>query len=128
MPAFLGGSRFLSAGSSEEWVQKAGGAALDLARGNPQGALYQAAPAIQKPLPGGTAAYANLGGAGIRQPLPLPVKLPVHTASLDSAYSAGTSYGPQQKPQFYQNVQVTAANPYLSNTTTVTPPVFKKKS
>ncbi len=115
----------LFSGTTDQWVQKAGAAVTDLAKGNPQGALYQAAPAIQTPLPSRASAYARLSGAGIRQPLPL--KLPVHAPGLDSAYNAGTRYGLKQKPQFYQNVQVSAGNQYLSNTTTVTPPSLKRK-
>ena len=34
----------LFSGTTDQWVQKAGAAVTDLAKGNPQGALYQAAP------------------------------------------------------------------------------------
>lgn len=108
------------AASAEDWLRRTSSAAAEIARGNPQGVLYQAVPAVQTSLPTRTAVYANAGGAGIQQPL--PVNLNSRLGSAGASYNAGTSYGFKRPPRVYQNVQAVAANRYLSNTTTFVPP------
>ncbi len=115
----------LLAASTEDWIRRTGQAAAETARGNPQGVLYQVLPAVQTNLPTRTSVYANPGGAGIQQPL--PVNLNSRLGSTGASYNAGTSYGFKQPPRVYQNVQAVAANRYLSNTTTFVPPSGKDK-
>lgn len=113
------------AASTEDWIRRTGQAAAETARGNPQGVLHQVLPAVQTNLPTRTSVYANPGGAGIQQPL--PVNLNSRLGSAGASYNAGTSYGFKQPPRVYQNVQAVAANRYLSNTTTFVPPSGKDK-
>lgn len=117
----------LFAWGSDDWARRAGAAALETARGNPQGVLYQAVPAVNTNLPTRAAVYANAGYAGIRQPLPVRWDAG-RLGSGQASYQAGASYGLTQPPRPYHNVQVLAANRYVSNNTVLTPPPIKKKS
>ncbi len=117
---------FCFSGLSDEWVRKGTDAAVQLAQGNAQGAAHQAVPSYYAPLGHQTNLNAGLGGVSLRQGLIPSSALNTKYLNFGANYNVGSALNFNGSPNLSQNVQVTAGNPYLSNTTTFTPKLGRK--
>jgi len=112
------------AGLTDDLIRKGSDAAVQLAQGNPQGAVYQAAPSYYAPFGRQTNLNAGLGGVSLRQGLIPSSALNTRYLNFDPSYNVGTAFN--GSPNLSQNVQVTTGNSYLSNTSTFSPKFGRK--
>lgn len=109
-------------------VRRGSSAAVQLAQGNAQGAVYQTIPSVDVPLAHQTNLNAGLGGINLRQGI-LPFNsLNTKYLSFDANYNAGSPLNFKGIPNLSQNVQMSARNPYFTNTTTLTPTLGRRRS
>ena len=115
--------------STDEWVGKAVNAATALARGNANGAAQQAIGTVNVPLARQTNLSAGLGNVWLRQGIVPSGKFNSPFFNIGSAYNAGLGFRDfSHLPNLSQNVQVSAGNRYLSNTTTLSGNFRRKQS
>lgn len=114
---FLDGGVCL-AGSAEDWIRKASNATAELAQGNTQGALSQAAPNASVKLSDQTYFSAGLSGANLQQGIAPLSRLNTRNFGFDGSYNLGSNYGLNDSSPFSNNFQVSARNPFFTNTTT----------
>jgi len=111
----------VSAESYDEWIRKGTGVVTQMAQGNPQGVLYQAIPGYQTQLVGPTYVNAGASGANLQYQIVPLNRFNSRYLGFDGSYNIGSSYGMNQLPSFSQNAQISAHNPYFTNTSTLTP-------
>lgn len=121
----LNGAAF--AATTDEWVGKAANAATTLASGSTEGAVQQMVPSYYVPLTGQSGVQAGPSSVNFHQQIPGVNQLSTKAFGVSGTYNAGASYGLNRLPAPSQNVQVNAGNQYLSNTTTVSPPLWRDR-
>lgn len=115
------------AATTDEWVGKAANAATTFASGSTEGAVQQMVPSYYVPLTGESGVQAGPSSANFHQQIPGVSQLSTKAFGMSGTYHAGASYGLNRLPTPSQNVQVNAGNQYLSNTTTVSPPLWRDR-
>ncbi len=115
-----------TADADNQWIQKAGHAGAELLKGNAEGAVRQMVPQTGVNLPSKGYAGLDTNGAYVNQPLLPPNIVPNKYLSYHSGYQARATVGQNVFPNVNHSAHLTAGNRYISNTTTVVPPSFKK--
>ena len=111
---------------TDDLIRRGSNAAVQLVEGNAQGAAYQAVPSTYIPLAHQTSLNAGLGGVNFRQGIaPLNV-LNTKYLNFDASYNVGSPLNFNGLTNPSQNVQMSARNPFFSNTTTLTPKLGRK--
>ena len=116
-----------SADSTEAWVRRAGQAATQLTSGNIQSAASQIVPSAHTQISKQTSLNAGLSGVGLHQKIAPIDRLSTKYLSLDGGYNVGSSVNFNQHPNISQNFQVSARNPYFTNSTTFIPKLPRKQ-
>ena len=128
---FIGGSKSF-AGLTDDLIRRGGNAAAQLAQGNTQGALYETVPYSSYgsyiPVTKQTSLNAGLGGTYLKQGLIPFSTLNTKYLNLGANYNVGSAFNFGGSPYLSQNVQMSASNPYFSNTTVFTPKLGRKWS
>ena len=116
------------AASTDEWIRRAGGVATQLVQGNTQGALSQTIPTYSTQPFNQTYVNAGLGGANLQQGIPGLSRFNTKYLGFDGSYNLRSGYGLSQFPSFSNDVQVSARNPYFTNTASFFPRLPRRKS
>ena len=119
---------FCFADAGEQWLRRVSGAASQLAQGNTQGAVYQTIPYSSTKLADQTYLNAGLGGVHLQQGIAPLQKLNNPYLNFGGSYQAGSAFDLNNPLNFSQSAQVSAQNPFFTNTTTVTPKLWRRDS
>ena len=106
-------------GTADEWIGKAARAVVSLSQGNSQSAAQQMLPSAEVKLANPTRLQVGAGGVSLRQSI-LPAKS-LHNpyVSVAGTYNANVAPKLNGPPNLSNNVQFSAGNQYLTNTTTL---------
>ena len=105
------------AGTTDQIIGKVTNAAASMARGDVNGAVAQAVPAVNVPVTRYGNAYVYGNQAGYTQNFTPPGALNIPYVNVGTSYNAHTTVQPGVRPVLANQVQVHTGNQYVSNTT-----------
>ena len=112
---------------SDEWVRKAMGAATQAVQGNPQGVLYGAVPYSNTKLANSTYLNAGLSGVSLDQGIPPLNGLNSKYLGFGANYHVADNFNWNNPFNVSQYGQLSARNPFFTNTTTFTPKLGRRQ-